>query len=1078
MNLTINTASSSSEDVTACDSFDWNGITYTESGTYTYNTTNSVGCDSTATLNLTINTTSSSSEDVIACDSFDWNGITYTESGTYTYTTTNSAGCDSTATLNLTINTTSSSSEEASACDSFVWNGEIYTESGVYTYTTTNSVGCDSIATLTLIINVVDESIISINNITTNSATIDWDSVGVNYDIYISSDDGSYTNNTLNFVNTSISVDDLEEDVSYNVNIVSYDENGCSSSSNISFSTLVSCNLPQDISFDFTPSTVTISWDNSSTNSISTNLLYNISNVEWIDTIVESNTFTTTHNGVGNIQIFIKSICDDNYFSEWSELISQELPSCDISLVPSVSSATCIDSIGSVSFEVFNSFGAYSIETFDYNLNELNLGTYTFSVIDEAGCIDSTTFIIELEESAELSVTASADVICSVDEAVLTANSNFVSYQWYNDEGVINGALSASFVTSSSGNYYVEVVDSNACQAVSEPLTINAIYVQALSTLEVDNIISSSASLDWDNASPTGVYNISYSADGGLTWVDIIGHTGSSINLTALSPSTTYDVEITSSAYGCESEVFSSSFTTEEDCIVPENISLTATPFEVTLSWDALVGADSYKVVYKLPNSGWQNTTVTDNFLTLSHDGNGLAYFYVRSNCGEDYFSPYSSLLSIDLPTCPSVSVEASSISFCSGDVSTLSVSSDFVSYQWYDADGAIDGAVSSTYLASTGGDYYVVVVSSDGCEVTSDVTSLTMLTVASVSTLDIDNITSSSASLDWDNASPTGVYNISYSADGGLTWVDIIGHTGSSINLTALSSSTTYDVEITSSAYGCESEVFSSSFVTLFECISPNNIVVNYNTSQATISWDELVGSLSYEVLYNFGLGFNSVIADSNSITLNLSGASFNVFYIRANCPDDQQSAWSEVQVFSLTCDMPSNIIVNNTGTDLTIDWEGSAPLYRLIYNIGNGWVNVYPTVSDYTISDVPLGSNVIYYIRSICDDETNFFSSWASGSYTTLSGGKLAQDISFEFEVYPNPTDGLVNISFENIVEQIVNVRLVDAFGKEVYRNQFNVGFETNFINFDISNYAKGIYFLQLVSNDTIRTERIVLH
>ena len=66
-------------------------------------TTNSAGCDSTATLNLTINNSSSSSEDVTACDSFDWNGVTYTESGTYTFTTTNSAGCDSTATLNLTI---------------------------------------------------------------------------------------------------------------------------------------------------------------------------------------------------------------------------------------------------------------------------------------------------------------------------------------------------------------------------------------------------------------------------------------------------------------------------------------------------------------------------------------------------------------------------------------------------------------------------------------------------------------------------------------------------------------------------------------------------------------------------------------------------------------------------------------------------------------------------------------------------------------------------------------------------------------------------------------------------------------
>ena len=52
--------------------------------------------------------------------------------------------------------------------------------------------------------------------------------------------------------------------------------------------------------------------------------------------------------------------------------------------------------------------------------------------------------------------------------------------------------------------------------------------------------------------------------------------------------STTYDVEITSTAYDCESAVFSGSFTTIIDCTVPENISLTATPFDVTLSWDAL----------------------------------------------------------------------------------------------------------------------------------------------------------------------------------------------------------------------------------------------------------------------------------------------------------------------------------------------------------------------------------------------------------------------------------------------------------------------------------------------------------
>ena len=42
-----------------------------------------VGCDSTAILNLTINNSPSSSEDVTACDSFDWNGATYTGEAHY-----------------------------------------------------------------------------------------------------------------------------------------------------------------------------------------------------------------------------------------------------------------------------------------------------------------------------------------------------------------------------------------------------------------------------------------------------------------------------------------------------------------------------------------------------------------------------------------------------------------------------------------------------------------------------------------------------------------------------------------------------------------------------------------------------------------------------------------------------------------------------------------------------------------------------------------------------------------------------------------------------------------------------------
>jgi hypothetical protein len=48
-------ATSSITSITACDSYIWNGTTYTATGSYDYITSNITGCDSTATLNLTIN---------------------------------------------------------------------------------------------------------------------------------------------------------------------------------------------------------------------------------------------------------------------------------------------------------------------------------------------------------------------------------------------------------------------------------------------------------------------------------------------------------------------------------------------------------------------------------------------------------------------------------------------------------------------------------------------------------------------------------------------------------------------------------------------------------------------------------------------------------------------------------------------------------------------------------------------------------------------------------------------------------------------------------------------------------------
>ncbi len=80
---------------------------------------NSNGCDSLATLNLTINPSTTSTLHITSCDSYDWNGLTYTIKSEYTCSTFLILnGCDSLATLNLTINP-STHLQLLHSCDSY-----------------------------------------------------------------------------------------------------------------------------------------------------------------------------------------------------------------------------------------------------------------------------------------------------------------------------------------------------------------------------------------------------------------------------------------------------------------------------------------------------------------------------------------------------------------------------------------------------------------------------------------------------------------------------------------------------------------------------------------------------------------------------------------------------------------------------------------------------------------------------------------------------------------------------------------------------------------------------------------------
>ena len=159
LKLTLNQGTYSSVSRSACVSYSWptNGQTYSNSGTYIRNYTNASGCPSADTLKLTINQGTFTSSTVSNCGSYTWsiNGQTYSNSGTYIRNYTNTTGCLSADTLKLTITRGTFTSNTITSCGSYTWtaNGQTYNSSGVYIRTYNNANSCASADTLKLTIN-------------------------------------------------------------------------------------------------------------------------------------------------------------------------------------------------------------------------------------------------------------------------------------------------------------------------------------------------------------------------------------------------------------------------------------------------------------------------------------------------------------------------------------------------------------------------------------------------------------------------------------------------------------------------------------------------------------------------------------------------------------------------------------------------------------------------------------------------------------------------------------------------------------------------------------------------------------
>jgi len=242
---------------------------------------------------------------------------------------------------------------------------------------------------------------------------------------------------------------------------------------------------------------------------------------------------------------------------------------------------------------------------------------------------------------------------------------------------------------------------------------------------------------------------------------------------------------------------------------------------------------------------------------------------------------------------------------------------------------------------------------------------------------------------------------------------------------------------------------------------------------------------------LCNFGL--NTV----NKQLLNLTPSTTYEFKMKAFYCGEESSNYSVPVQFTTSdvCSDMNNLSVqtftNNTSkAKFTWDTTGAYIFARITLRVdttGANWQTAggfgvyYPTLF---VNKFGLQSGESYRAqgRTFCDSNITAYRSptWTSPVFWTqpgtirLGGGATINNL----DVYPNPSNEIFNIKFNIDRLQNLNIKIINVLGKVVYtedKQQF-IGEYTKQISLD--NYGKGVYFLEIETDNGIVNKKLILN
>ena len=108
------------------------------------------------------------------------------------------------------------------------------------------------------------------------------------------------------------------------------------------------------------------------------------------------------------------------------------------------------------------------------------------------------------------------------------------------------------------------------------------------------------------------------------------------------------------------------------------------------------------------------------------------------------------------------------------------------------------------------------------------------------------------------------------------------------------------------------------------------------------------------------------------------------------------------------------------------------------------------------------------------------NDFGHYTSHSFTVgYALGQEENEIDYSLEVYPNPSEGIFNLSMDNFKGDQIDLTVYTELGGIAYQETISDNNVEGYLQkqIDLSALSEGIYFVQVKSDQQMVTKRIVV-